>query len=639
MRSELKALKADLLEFKTLTSSLQASLNSLQESHSVTLHKLATLQSSNKVSNEVLRKLLVMETSQAMAHEKHMHVLDLLQHLNTSESTRNDNPYLHSTGVNNIPSANNSATANAFQYNSHTSHYNNNNNNNNNVNNNNTQRQHKYNSFDHVKKNPSLVSASPPLSRYAAGVLASGSNNQNASRYTVLLVDDDDVSVRKIRKTLQDYGCDVDVANDGVDAWRRAEANTYDLVLMDLVIPSLDGVAAAAQMRKSQVSCPIIAMANSPQQALPAKVEQYRLEGISDVILKPFKKDTLNSFLKRYLPSASSLPALSSMESTGKEPLLSTPETDFNYNSSNKTDEALNASKPPDNDVTIPQLAMLNSLNLQGQRNLDSSPHLGNSYAVNAGPTSVPNLEMSNQHASHQQHSRGHRDSTNSGTSLLAEAAATVRRHSSVVSDKGMGLGPMNHMSRHNSTTGLDNSYGPASNNPMSTTAPHKTHLETDAHHGGNSSSSNQTSSYSVVNAPLNSSSMGRNINDSTGISLPPPPPLHSHPHHIHSATRSPHMSQNMHQPTNNSSVSPSPSSSAHLHGFMTQEPGAPTPVLTSGAGAANSALAASHYTQHSAIQLPSPGSTVLGQQPALGSMAVRGEVDDEHALKRPRLY
>lgn len=318
---------------------------------------------------------------------------------------------------------------------------------------------------------------------------------------------------------------------------------------------------------------------------------------------------------------------------------MSTPETDFNYNSSNKTDEALNASKPPDNDVTIPQLAMLNSLNLQGQRNLTRRPIWEivtlSTRAQHRCPiwkcqTSMPVISST---------AVAIATAPIPGTSLLAEAAATVRRHSSVVSDKGMGLGPMNHMSRHNSTTGLDNSYGPASNNPMSTTAPHKTHLETDAHHGGNSSSSNQTSSYSVVNAPLNSSSMGRNINDSTGISLPPPPPLHSHPHHIHSATRSPHMSQNMHQPTNNSSVSPSPSSSAHLHGFMTQEPGAPTPVLTSGAGAANSALAASHYTQHSAIQLPSPGSTVLGQQPALGSMAVRGEVDDEHALKRPRLY
>lgn len=117
-------------------------------------------------------------------------------------------------------------------------------------------------------------------------------------RYTVLLVDDDDVSVRRIRRILRDYGCDVDVANDGVDAWRRAEANIYDLVLMDLVIPSLDGVAAASQMRQSRVMCPIIAMVVTPQQTLPNKVEKYRQDGITDVILKPFKKNSSILFSK-----------------------------------------------------------------------------------------------------------------------------------------------------------------------------------------------------------------------------------------------------------------------------------------------------------------------------------------------------
>lgn len=140
-----------------------------------------------------------------------------------------------------------------------------------------------------------LADANSAISQYTARVLGS------SSKYIVLLVEDDDGLVRKIRKFLREFGCEVDVANDGIGAWKRAEASTYDLILIDLVIPQLDGVTTVGYMRKSKVSCPIIAM--STTQTSQTAMNNYITQGITDVITKPFNRETLFSHLRRHLKS------------------------------------------------------------------------------------------------------------------------------------------------------------------------------------------------------------------------------------------------------------------------------------------------------------------------------------------------
>ena len=66
----------------------------------------------------------------------------------------------------------------------------------------------------------------------------------------MLLVEDDELSVRVCRRFLAQYGCQVDVANDGVSAVKRAQAAPYDIILMETVMPQLDGLSATDLIRQ-----------------------------------------------------------------------------------------------------------------------------------------------------------------------------------------------------------------------------------------------------------------------------------------------------------------------------------------------------------------------------------------------------
>lgn len=115
--------------------------------------------------------------------------------------------------------------------------------------------------------------------------------------YMVLLGEDDEDSVRLCRKFLNQYGCDVDVANDGLEAVQRTQACRYDLVLIDSVLPSLDGASATELIRKkTNTHVPIIIMVSTE-----VDEEAYYKRGITGILRKPFKKDDLFHILDIYL--------------------------------------------------------------------------------------------------------------------------------------------------------------------------------------------------------------------------------------------------------------------------------------------------------------------------------------------------
>ncbi|EEB96048.1 hypothetical protein MPER_04884, partial [Moniliophthora perniciosa FA553] len=88
----------------------------------------------------------------------------------------------------------------------------------------------------------------------------------------VLLVDDDAVSRKLSSKFLQVFGCKIDVAVDGVGAVNKMNLEKYDLVLMDIVMPKLDGVSATSLIRKFDHMTPIISMTSN---AKPNEIMTY----------------------------------------------------------------------------------------------------------------------------------------------------------------------------------------------------------------------------------------------------------------------------------------------------------------------------------------------------------------------------
>lgn len=114
----------------------------------------------------------------------------------------------------------------------------------------------------------------------------------------VLVVDDDQVNRSLSTKFLQVFGCTIDVAVDGVGAVNKMNLEKYDLVLMDIVMPKLDGVAATSMIRQFDPSTPIISMTSASR---PDDIMNYINHGMNDILPKPFSKEGLLDMLEKHL--------------------------------------------------------------------------------------------------------------------------------------------------------------------------------------------------------------------------------------------------------------------------------------------------------------------------------------------------
>ncbi|BGP38228.1 kinase-regulated stress-responsive transcription factor skn7 [Rhodotorula kratochvilovae] len=114
----------------------------------------------------------------------------------------------------------------------------------------------------------------------------------------VLLVEDDAVCRKLSSKFLEVFGCQIDVAVDGVSAVNKMNVQKYDLVLMDIVMPNLDGVSATSLIRQFDPNTPIISMTSNSG---PNDIMTYFSHGMNDVLPKPFTKENLLSMLEKHL--------------------------------------------------------------------------------------------------------------------------------------------------------------------------------------------------------------------------------------------------------------------------------------------------------------------------------------------------
>ena len=117
-------------------------------------------------------------------------------------------------------------------------------------------------------------------------------------KFHVLLVEDDNVCIQLCRKFLVKYGCLVTVVTDGLNAISTVEHTKYDLVLMDIVMPNLDGATATSVIRSFDTKTPIIAMTGNIGDN---DLVTYLQNGMSDILAKPFTKDDLYAILAKHL--------------------------------------------------------------------------------------------------------------------------------------------------------------------------------------------------------------------------------------------------------------------------------------------------------------------------------------------------
>ena len=125
----------------------------------------------------------------------------------------------------------------------------------------------------------------------------------------ILLVEDDRINQLVARHPLEVLGLEVAVAEDGEAALEALDKQAYDLVLMDIHMPRVDGYEATRRIRKREQSrdrdapseVPIIALTAD---ALPADREACLAAGMNDFLAKPLKRKDLVAVVRKWLPDA-----------------------------------------------------------------------------------------------------------------------------------------------------------------------------------------------------------------------------------------------------------------------------------------------------------------------------------------------
>ena len=116
----------------------------------------------------------------------------------------------------------------------------------------------------------------------------------NLKDANILLVEDNEINQKIMLLSLRKMVQNIDVANNGKEALEKFATTRYDLVLMDIQMPVMDGIKTTRKMREAEVgtdsSIPIIAITAN---ALPGDREDCIAAGMDDYISKPFKIDVV----------------------------------------------------------------------------------------------------------------------------------------------------------------------------------------------------------------------------------------------------------------------------------------------------------------------------------------------------------
>jgi two-component system sensor histidine kinase BarA len=124
-------------------------------------------------------------------------------------------------------------------------------------------------------------------------------------RPRILVVDDNEATRRVAQRQLAGLGFEVSTAANGPEALDRLAAEPCDLVLLDGMMPGMDGAATAREIRRREGvgevgRIPIIALTAS---ALPEDQDRMLAAGMDDLVAKPPELDELGVVLARWLPA------------------------------------------------------------------------------------------------------------------------------------------------------------------------------------------------------------------------------------------------------------------------------------------------------------------------------------------------
>ncbi len=123
-------------------------------------------------------------------------------------------------------------------------------------------------------------------------------SNDQFSNKLILLAEDNVFNANIARRFITGWGASLEIVVDGRQALEFVSRRKYDLILMDVQMPVLDGFACTRKIRKHWKDVPIIAITASPRNEI---INEIMACGMNDFVSKPFKPNELRSKLLEYL--------------------------------------------------------------------------------------------------------------------------------------------------------------------------------------------------------------------------------------------------------------------------------------------------------------------------------------------------
>ena len=111
----------------------------------------------------------------------------------------------------------------------------------------------------------------------------------------LLIAEDDRMTAATLARRLREEHYAVDVCYDGTDAWEYLSATEYDVAVLDIMMPGIDGVSLVEKMRRKGLATPVLLL--TARDAVSDRVQGLNA-GADDYLVKPFAFEELSARLR-----------------------------------------------------------------------------------------------------------------------------------------------------------------------------------------------------------------------------------------------------------------------------------------------------------------------------------------------------
>jgi CheY-like chemotaxis protein len=150
-----------------------------------------------------------------------------------------------------------------------------------------------------VRLEPAKVAVQPNT----AALPAMPASAESDRRVRLLCAEDNEVNQMVLRALLEPFEYDLVIVDDGLQALEAYKAEAFDLILLDIQMPIMDGPAAAAAIRlyETQTHRPIVPIIALTANVMADQVQSYLALGMNQVVPKPLNIDELYGAIQRHL--------------------------------------------------------------------------------------------------------------------------------------------------------------------------------------------------------------------------------------------------------------------------------------------------------------------------------------------------